>query len=52
MPFRCHSVLLITKKICQIREQGTQIQMVLIKDQQDDVQDEESINSSEKNDKE
>ena len=36
------------KDISQIGEQGMQIQMVLIKDQQDDVQDEESINSSEK----
>ena len=41
------------KDISQIGEQGMQIQMVLIRDQQDDVQDEESINSSEKkNDKE
>ena len=36
------------KDISQIGEQGMQIQMVLIRDQQDDVQDEESINSSEK----
>ena len=36
------------KDISQIGEQGLQIQMVLIRDQQDDVQDEESINSSEK----
>ena len=36
------------KDISQIGEQGMQIQMVLIRDQQDDVRDEESINSSEK----
>ena len=36
------------KDISQIGEQGMQIQMVLIRDQQDDIQDEESINSSEK----
>jgi len=36
------------KDISQIGEQGMQIQLVLIRDQQDDVQDEESINSSEK----
>lgn len=36
------------KDISQIGEQGMQIQMVLIRDQQDNVQDEESINSSEK----
>lgn len=36
------------KDISQIGEQGMQIQMVLIRDQQEDVQDEESINSSEK----
>ena len=36
------------KDISQIGEQGMQIQMVLIRDQQDDVEDEESINSSEK----
>ena len=36
------------KDISQIGEQGMQIQMVLIRDQQDDVQDEDSINSSEK----
>ena len=36
------------KDISQIGEQGMQIQMVLIRDQQDGVQDEESINSSEK----
>ena len=36
------------KDISQIGEQGMQIQMVLIRDQQDDVQDEESINASEK----
>ena len=36
------------KDISQIGEQGMQIQMVLIRDQQDDVKDEESINSSEK----
>ena len=36
------------KDISQIGEQGMQIQMVLIRDQQYDVQDEESINSSEK----
>ena len=38
----------IQRDISQIGEQGMQIQMVLIRDQQDDVQDEESINSSEK----
>ena len=36
------------KDISQIGEQGMQIQMVLIRDQQDDVQDEESVNASEK----
>ena len=36
------------KDISQIGEQGLQIQMVLIRDQQDDVHDEESIHSSEK----
>ena len=36
------------KDISQIGEQGMQIQMVLIRDQQDDVEVEESINSSEK----
>ena len=36
------------KDISQIGEQGMQIQMVLIRDQQEDIQDEESINSSEK----
>ena len=42
------SITDIQKDISQIGEQGMQIQMVLIRDQQDDVQDEESINSSEK----
>ena len=42
------SITNIQKDISQIGEQGMQIQMVLIRDQQDDVQDEESINSSEK----
>tara|TARA_B100000035_G_scaffold63895_1_gene51787 strand:+ start:847 stop:1407 length:561 start_codon:yes stop_codon:yes gene_type:complete len=36
------------RDISQIGEQGMQIQMVLVRDQQDDVQDDESINSSEK----
>ena len=50
-----HAIFMMTfnithnqKDISQIGEQGMQIQMVLIRDQQDDVQDEESINSSEK----
>tara|TARA_Y100001935_G_scaffold28152_1_gene21680 strand:+ start:334 stop:894 length:561 start_codon:yes stop_codon:yes gene_type:complete len=42
------SVKNVQRDISQIGEQGMQIQMVLIRDQQDDVQDEESINSSEK----
>ena len=42
------SITTIQKDISQIGEQGMQIQMVLIRDQQDDVQDDESINSSEK----
>ena len=42
------SITHIQKDISQIGEQGMQIQMVLIRDQQDDVVDEESINSSEK----
>ena len=42
------SVTNVQRDISQIGEQGMQIQMVLIRDQQDDVQDEESINSSEK----
>ena len=42
------SITNIQKDISQIGEQGMQIQMVLIRDQQDDVQDEESINSNEK----
>ena len=42
------SITNIQKDISQIGEQGMQIQMVLIRDQQDDVVDEESINSSEK----
>ena len=42
------SITINQKDISQIGEQGMQIQMVLIRDQQDDVQDEDSINSSEK----
>ena len=42
------SITNVQKDISQIGEQGMQIQMVLIRDQQDDVQDEESINSNEK----
>ena len=42
------SITHIQKDISQIGEQGMQIQMVLIRDQQDNVVDEESINSSEK----
>ena len=38
----------IQKDISQIGEQGMQIQMVLIKDQQDDIQDDESLSSNEK----
>ena len=38
----------IQRDISQIGEQGMQIQMVLIKDQVDDVKDTESLNSSEK----
>ena len=42
------SITNIQKDISQIGEQGMQIQMVLVRDQENDVQDEESINSSEK----
>lgn len=38
----------IQKDISQIGEHGMQIQMVLIKDQQDDIQDDESLSSNEK----
>ena len=38
----------IQRDISQIGEQGMQIQMVLIRDQNDDVQDENSLSSSEK----
>ena len=38
----------IQRDISQIGEQGMQIQMVLIKDQVDDVKDSESLNTSEK----
>ena len=38
----------IQRDISQIGEQGMQIQMVLIRDQNDDVQDDDSLSSSEK----
>ena len=38
----------IQRDVSQIGEQGMQIQMVLIRDQKDDVQDEDSLSSSEK----
>ena len=38
----------IQRDVSQIGEQGMQIQMVLIRDQNDDVQDDDSLSSSEK----
>ena len=38
----------IQRDISQIGEQGMQIQMVLIRDQNDDVQDDDSLSTSEK----
>ena len=38
----------IQRDISQIGEQGMQIQMVLIRDQNDDVQDDDALSSSEK----
>ena len=38
----------IQRDISQIGEQGMQIQMVLIRDQNDDIKDDDSLSSSEK----
>ena len=43
-----YNLINIQRDISQIGEQGMQIQMVLIRDQEDDVQDDDSLSSSEK----